>query len=381
MGIKSLEVFGLGIPFVEAFAHSTKERRVSDAIVVKVTTDDGIEGFGEGLPRTYVTGEDRAFVFHAIAHHYWPRIKGQTLPSLSSAEQLAELDGMLGAPELPSGVKVSNAGRCAVELALVDAALKRQERSLADLLGQARPTCTYHGVVTASSPENAAKLAKKMKLIGLSHLKIKIGLGEDYERVKAVSDIMQGAPIRLDANANQPLDEALATIDELREFNIESIEAPIVPGDLDALKRYKDACPWGVVVDENLLTVEDANQLVDRQACSIFNVRLSKCGGLYPSFKMIQIAKEHGIELQIGAQVGETAILSAAARHLNLSQPEVRFSEGSFGPLLLTEDISKERISFGFQGEAKSIAGPGFGILVDQERLTKYAVQHERYDA
>ena len=57
---------------------------------------------------------------------------------------------------------------------------------------------------------------------------------------------------------------------------------------------------------------------------------------------MIEIASKHGIKLQIGAQVGETAILLAVARHLNLAQEAVLYSEGSLGPLHFTEDISKE---------------------------------------
>ena len=90
-----------------------------------------------------------------------------------------------------------------------------------------REGVTYNGVVTASSPENAAKLAKKMRLIGLEQLKVKIGIGDDYERVKAVAAVMNGAPLRLDANANQTLSEALATIELLKEFPVASIEAPI----------------------------------------------------------------------------------------------------------------------------------------------------------
>ena len=372
MKLKSLTIFGLAIPFVEAFAHSTKERKVSDAIVVKVETEDGIVGYGEGLPRPYVTGEDRTFVFNALESHYWPQLSDQDLPETTHLDDLKALDAILGVPPLPETVKAPNAARCAIETALIDAGLKTRNTSLSSILPPKRESVTYHGVVTASSPESAAKLAKKMKLIGLSELKVKIGLGDDYERVKAVATVMGDAPLRLDANANQTLEDALKTIELLKEFPIASIEAPIVPGDRETLKTYTQACPWDVVVDENLLTPEDAATLGEMGACTVFNVRLSKCGGFYPSLQMIEIAAKHGIKLQIGAQVGETAILSAAARHLNLAQESVLYSEGSFGPLLLTEDISKERVSFGHRGVGLGISGPGFGITVLEERLDKY---------
>ena len=103
-------------------------------------------------------------------------------------------------------MKASNAARCAVETAIIDAGLKAKELSLRELLLlRTRESVTYNGVVTASSPENAAKLAKKMKLIGLSQLKVEIGLGDDYQQVKAVAAVMGNAPLRLDANANQKL--------------------------------------------------------------------------------------------------------------------------------------------------------------------------------
>ncbi len=372
MKLRSLKAFGLAIPFVEAFAHSTKERKVSDAIVVRVETDDGNVGYGEGLPRPYVTGEDRPFVFDTLEKHYWPKLRDTDLPMIDSFEALKELDSHLGTPPLPDGVKAPNAARCAIETAIIDASLKAQSQSLSQLLPPQREGVTYNGVVTASSPESAAKLAKKMRLIGLEQLKVKIGIGDDFERVKAVAAIMNGAPLRLDANANQSLDEALATIELLREFPVTSIEAPIHPGNLNELKTYTEACPWDVVVDENLITTEDAEAIAKDRAATVFNVRLSKCGGFYPSLEMIRIANENGIKLQIGAQVGETAILSAAARHLNLAQSDVLYSEGSFGPLLLTEDISKERVSFGHRGMGPPISGPGFGVTVLEDRILKY---------
>ena len=96
MKLRSLKVFGLAIPFVEAFAHSTKERKVSDAIVVRIETTDGQVGYGEGLPRPYVTGEDRPFVFESLENHYWPQVGDTELPAIDSIEALQELDSISG---------------------------------------------------------------------------------------------------------------------------------------------------------------------------------------------------------------------------------------------------------------------------------------------
>ena len=69
----------------------------------------------------------------------------------------------------------------------------------------------------------------------------------------------------------------------------------------------------------------------------------------------------------------ETAILSAAGRRLAAHLDEVAFVEGSYGNLLLTEDVSHEAVRFGHRGEAPVLTGPGLGIRVLEERLAKYA--------
>ena len=88
---------------------------------------------------------------------------------------------------------------------------------------------------------------------------------------------------------------------------------------------------------------------------------------------MIDIAVEHGIKLQIGAQVGETAILSAAARHLNLAQSNVLYSEGLFwtaaaGPRISAKNASRLAI----EAWDPQITGPGFGVTILEDRIHKY---------
>ena len=122
-------------------------------------------------------------------------------------------------------------------------------------------------------------------------------------------------------------------IELLKEFPIASIEAPIIPGDHQALKSYTDACPWEVVVDENLLTPDDAVALGKLRACTVFNVGAIKCG-IYRSLQMIKAAQDYGLKLQIGAQVGETAILSAAAKDtLTLLNPMSSIRRAPLRPL------------------------------------------------
>jgi muconate cycloisomerase len=127
------------------------------------------------------------------------------------------------------------------------------------------------------------------------------------------------------------------------------------------------------MADESLVTLADARALVADKAVDFFNVRVSKCGGLARALAIAALAAEAGLGVQVGSQVGETAILSAAGRHLAATLPEVAFVEGSFGTLLLTEDVSVESVRFGHRGEAPVLTGPGLGIRVVEERLRRRA--------
>ena len=70
-----------------------------------------------------------------------------------------------------------------------------------------------------------------------------------------------------------------------------------------------------IMLDESLCGMVDAEEAIAGGLCDLFNIRLSKCGGFIPSLRLVQVARRHGLGCQLGCQVGETAILSAAGRH------------------------------------------------------------------
>ena len=79
MKITGATCYALGIPFVEAFGHSASVRASSDSVAVRLTAEDGTAGYGEGLPRPYVTGETVETCLDHIAHRLWPRDRGVRL--------------------------------------------------------------------------------------------------------------------------------------------------------------------------------------------------------------------------------------------------------------------------------------------------------------
>jgi muconate cycloisomerase len=368
----SLTVYALEIPFVDAFRHHLGERTSCDSIVVRVRDEAGHEGFGEGAPRPYVTGETAEFLWEHLPR-LWCLAAGNPLPDLDAPDVLAALADWLP-PAESEGILADHASRAALETAVLDCLLRRHGASLGRLLPPRRSKVVYSGVITAGSLEKALQQARRMKVIGLTQVKLKVGFEDDLARVAAIREALgPEVSLRLDANGAWTFARAREVLQGIAPFGVAAVEQPLPRGPAAEMARLRRETTVPLMADESLVTLADAEALIAAEAVDFFNVRISKCGGLHRALKMARRAGEAGLRVQIGSQVGETAILSAAARHLAAHLEEVAFVEGSFGTLLLTEDVSRDAVRFGHRGEAPVLTGEGLGIGVVEARLLKYA--------
>ena len=128
---------------------------------------------------------------------------------------------------------------------------------------------------------------------------------------------------------------------------------------------------------------ESLQAFISHQACTGANVRISKCGGLVGAYARSREAVDAGLMLQVGCQVGESSLLSAA--HLSLLsalaslRPGVRYAEGCFGRHLLREDPASPLVQFGYGGRPPPRPhGAGLGVRIDQVMLGRWAVDQAK---
>jgi muconate cycloisomerase len=121
----------------------------------------------------------------------------------------------------------------------------------------------------------------------------------------------------------------------------------------------------------------DAERAVSGVWCDRFNLRLSKCGGLIPTLRLAQFARRNGIGCQLGCQVGESAILSAAGRHFAASVAGLTAVEGSFDRHLVRTPLSREDITFRRGGWAPALPGPGLGVTIDSAAVERESIAKE----
>ena len=363
------EIALIAIPFRFGFRHALAERDVGDGVLVTIRDEQGRAGHGECTPREYVSGETSRTAFESLSRS----VSRWMSRSFDSFEELTEALGH-AAVGLP---REEHAAFCALELAWLDLGGQVFGHSAGAPLGPVQnQRVAYSGVISASGKEEAAKKCAAMRQLGVTSVKVKVGAegSSDRELIAAVREVLgDRASLRVDANGAWDAETALARMRELEPFRLEGCEQPCAGDDLDGMAWLTERSPVPVIADESLVSLEDAQRLIDLRGCHVFNVRISKCGGLLNAGRVRDLGRAAGIDTMLGAHVGETAILAAAGRQFAARTSNLRFAEGSYGKLLLEADVS-DALDLGHGGTGKVLAGNGLGLDVDLERIAPYVV-------
>lgn len=371
MWLKKIHLYLLQIQLCMPIKHYLAERTHSENLVVKVVTDSGVVGFGEGIARQYVTGEVMESSLRFLQDHLIPELNGfhpSEPPDL--IEALAELLSEDNRAQAPAAC-------CALELAILDAAGKTWSQSVAQMLGGGDQPLIYSAVIPMMSYPSFHRLLHLIRDMEMSFVKIKVGNDRDTEILSLAREILgHEVDLRVDANGAWSSEEAGKRIAAMMAYGISAVEQPVPKEDILGLKRVSEQVEIPVIVDESLCLERDAKKLVSLDACQVFNLRLSKCGGILAANRLYEIGRKKAIAAQLGCQVGETGILSAAGRQLAATR-KLLYLEGSYSSYLLKDDIVNEPVEFGPGGVAQPLAGHGLGVSVNEETLQRLTVMHE----
>lgn len=383
MKIAELTAHHVRIRLRRPIRHASHRREETENVVVRCVLDDGTVGHGEGVPRDYVTGET---IDSALEQLHQSDLAAQLgacpdfFSSLAQAERL-ELKPTPGDDRRIQG----NAARCAVELAWLDACGRRFGQPLSTATKLLAPECysprpwvRYSGAITSAKGWKLRLVAWLQRLYGLAQIKVKVGIAgqNDVERLRTVRKCVgRKVDLRIDANEAWSPDEAAERIRELQPAGISSVEQPVAHEQVACLARLRRQVNIPIMLDESLCGLIDGQRAIAEGVCDLFNVRLSKCGGFLPSLRLVQLARKHGLGCQLGCQVGETAILSAAGRHFASSVSELRYLEGSYDRRLVHDALGKTDLTFGPGGKAPALAGPGLGVEIDPGALKRVTVR------
>jgi muconate cycloisomerase len=384
--ITEITAFHIRVPLLKRVKHAAHTRKDTENLVIACRLDDGIVGFGEGVPREYVTGETIDSTLALLGDMDWSAVTGlQASRDFAEAVRQIETIRLPVVPEDARDIR-GNATRCALELALLDACgrhwkqpLREVTRLLAPELWEPRERVQYSAAITSAKGAKASLRAWVMRFYGFKQLKVKVGIEglDDVDRLRRIrKGVGRAMDIRIDANEAYTPAEVVDRIREFEPFAISSVEQPLPHEHLGCLAEARKYVKPKIMLDESLCGLGDAQEAVGQGACDLFNLRLSKCGGFIPSLRLAQYARQHGIGYQLGCQIGETMLLSAAGRHFASSVRELRHVEGSYDHRLLKDNLGKH-LQFGYGGWAPALQGHGLAVGVDPAALERLTVRKE----
>jgi L-Ala-D/L-Glu epimerase len=374
--IAGFELFAVDLPFRVAFKHSAAERTRSDSLFLRCVLDDGSEGWGESLPRVYVTGESRDEAFELLAARVLPALIGLQFAGLEQVEDyLSECDGHPQGGQIPRDRPLP-AAWCVIDLALLDAfgratgqrALSREPQEFPEGL-------RYSGVLSAEVGLKKVLLLIAHRVMGFDALKLKVGTDIAAGEFASIRRWLgPRIDLRADANMGWTVEQAARTMPELARWGVRSFEQPLPADDLDGMAQLVAATRLDVMADESFSTRESLAKLLQHRAATAVNARISKCGGLVATLRRCREALAAGLLVQIGCQVGESSLLSVAHLRLCAAVGDVRYAEGCFGKLLLRDDPARPELRFGRGGRPPAAPpGAGLGVAIDRAMLLRHS--------
>ncbi|MGI6057669.1 MAG: mandelate racemase/muconate lactonizing enzyme family protein [Bilifractor sp.] len=306
------------IPMKEPFRVAFAEITATENVLVKLTTEDGLTGYGEASPFGPVTGETTASVCAALD------LFRQGLIGMDAMD-------IEGAHAMMDRLLVGNtSAKCAIDLALYDLVGKAMGQPLYKVLGGGCPVVENDITIGIDSPKAMAEKASQYVQDGFSILKVKIGLHpeEDVKALKKIREVA-GEKIRLRADANQGYDTATAirVLEALRPIGVEAMEQPLPSWNVEGHAEVRSrAGGIKIMLDESLHSPQDAMRAVRSGAADVLNIKLMKCGGLYPALQIASIAKAAGLTCMVGCmmetKIAITAGISLVASRNNITDAD-----------------------------------------------------------
>ena len=368
--IDQINIYKVTLPFSIDFRHARKKRPSVKNVLVEIIADQGnIKGYGEAAPRPYVTAESQESASKSVAN----LIRKDSFPwELNEISQIWDF-----VDSLPHS-KDSNSAICAIEMSLLDTLGKLQKRPTVDYFPKDFYVNKVHygASIPLADRERIIEICRLIGKIGISQLRLK--MGQDFQHNRGVFEVVKtvfGDDLGLRIDSNGAWDIALACehIPLIEAHKVKVVEQPMRPEDPNIAKFAEALQNNGAILmaDEAACSLSEVEKAIEEGHYKMINVRLSKCGGFRNSLKIIEYLRHCGIPFQIGCQLGESGILSAAGRALSLLCGDARYYDGSYDAFLLKENLTLEPVSFGPGGEAGPLEGPGLGARVSPHSLER----------
>ena len=329
-----------------------------DATFIKIETDAGITGWGEGTPwgHTYVPAHGPGI--RAGIETMASCVLGLDPRRVLDVERAMDL-------ALPGHLYAKSP----IDMACWDIAGKVAGLPIADLMGGgSRTPRPIASSVGAKTVEETREVIERYRDRGYVAHSVKIGgdVERDVARIRDVESIrLPGEIVLYDVNRGWTRQQALRVMQATEDLQVMFEQPGETLDDIAAIRPLHSA---PVSVDESLVTLQDAARIARDGLAEVFGIKLNRVGGLTKAARMRDLALAHGIDMFVMA-TGGSVLADTEALHLAATIPDINCHAVWACQDMLTVDIANGRGPRNTDGHLHLPEGPGLGVEPDEDRL------------
>jgi len=364
--IATIETFPVNYPTLGWFKFlegppGRPARRAS--IVVKITADNGVVGWGQSVPAHRWSYETLETVQSTITNYLAPELIGRD-PFDEEAIRAA-MKGIV-ANSFSTGQPICKAG---VDLALFDLTGKLLGQNAAqrwNLKGRDRITLSW--TVNVTTLPEAEKVVADGLARGYRNFNVKIAPDPEFdlELCRIIKRLAPDGFLWVDANGGYDEATALAVAPRLADMGVPVFEQPLPANMLTGYRKLKQLGALPILMDEGIVSCVELEEFIKLGLLDGVAMKVARCGGITEARRQIELARNAGL-MWLGSGLTDPD-LSLAATLALYSAYDLQSPAALNGPQFLEGSVLREPIRV-VNGEALVPTLPGLGAEVDESKL------------
>ncbi|MEM9205579.1 MAG: enolase C-terminal domain-like protein [Pseudomonadota bacterium] len=336
-----------------------------DIVVVRLTSNDGAEGFGEASPWVVFTGPVEA-TYAALDRYMRPFIVGT--PVLNYAKTLQKCR---------RAVAHSTEAMAALETAYLDLIGRMSGLPVHALLGgKVRDTIPLSVSLANPNFDEDRELLLRLSADDVGIVKLKAGFaGHDFdlERLEVLRRDWPEMDVRVDYNQGLSIQDAIGCVVDVASFEPTFIEQPVLASQYALMAEIRNAIDVPLIADESVFGPEDMHRAVREGIADGVSVKIMKAGGLRRALLVAEQAQLAGMTAY-GGDMFETGLAHLAGTHMVAASPNITLGcEFYQSRYYIAEDILTEPFPV-LDGEVVVPDVPGLGVDVNLEKVKDFTI-------
>lgn len=358
--IVRVDIARVDYPLVGEFKFFKTQARPT--VVLRLTDENGIEGWGQSVPVETWTYETVETVETTLRHYLAPVVLG------ADPSGIADVHARMERAIRPSFSVGQPLAKAAIDLACYDLWGRQTGKPVSALVGGAR-TDTVRMSWTVNSPTltGAERQLEEGRARGYSSFNIKVGYpqapGYDIELVRMVTAFAPDGFHWCDANTSYDLDTARTMAPKFADLGLKALESPLPPNrmrDYRALRR-QGALP--ILMDEGIVAPTEVAEFIALDMFDGIAMKVARCGGLWNATRIAALLRENGL-LLFASGLTDPELSMAASAHF-FASAGLEFPAALNGPQYIAERGTSDA-AFRPVGDLLRVpAAPGLGVTIN----------------